>query len=270
MTRIIHPEWRAEQLSGNYPFGDRATLVNADGRTISPEAFLDAHLYVIGAGPLYLSKIEIENGNVTLHVGDLTVASLAVATFSAASPPSLLLLEDDFSRSSGVLIADPRKLAEIAVWSDGVHVFAYDETNFAVTCCLPMPQVGLRAVKLEDGRMFTGTILLVGSAGIVLRTEDNDGIERCGAQADQFPTIRVDIVGDPLFVRKLCDGLEFTAPRPVRKLRVHNRGQTYEVTPDEHGNVFISTGDALASRPALRLRDQPDGLVFEVLGTAIE
>lgn len=270
MTRILHPEWRAEQLSGNYPFSDQATLINADGRSISPDTFLDAHLYVIGAGPLYLSKIEIENGEVTLHVGDVANVSLATATFPAASPPELLVLEDSYRRSAGVLIPDPQKLAAIAVWSDGIHIFTYEETSFAAACCLTMPQIGVRAIRLEDGTMFRNNVLLVGSNGIVLRVEDNEGVQKCGVQLEVFPTIRVDIVGDPLFVRKLCKELEFTAPRPARKLRVHNRGQTYEITPDEHGNVSITTGDALASRPALRLRNQPEGLVFEVLGTAIE
>ena len=267
--RIVHPTWRDEQLSGNYPFGDQATLVNNDGLKIGSDVFLDAHLYVIGAGLLYLSQVEITAGQVVLHVGDVNTPSLATATFTASTPTSTLLLLDQYQRPSGVLIADVQRLASISVWDEGVHSFTYEATHFATTCCLPMPQIGVRGIQLADGSLFTDIVWLVGSNGVVLRPENSRAPAACNQTDDVLPTIRMDVVGDPLFVRKLCAGLEFTAPRPVRKLRVHNRGQTFELTPDSHGNVFIQTGDALSSRPALRLREQPEGLVLEVLGTAI-
>jgi hypothetical protein len=269
MTRIIHPTWRDEQLSGNYPFGDTATLVNDHGRALTADLFLDAQLYVIGAtGCVYLSRVEVDASTVTLWFGDAANPYLARASYPAAAPPTSLQIKDLYERPAGVLVADATQLTTLAVWETGQHDFTFEQTNFAATCCLPMDQPGVRGIELADGTLFTGPVWLIGSDGVVLRSETQQAMPECGPDV-WLTVIRVDIVGDPLYRRKLCAGLEFTAPQPIRKLRVHNRGQTFELTPDQHGNVFLQTGDDLTSRPALRLREQPDGLLLEVIGTMI-
>jgi hypothetical protein len=125
---------------------------------------------------------------------------------------------------------------------------------------MPAPDPGVTGFKLADGSILTGKVWLVGEDGVVLQsslpTEDSLG------------EIRVNIVGDPLYLQRLCiDAQLFTAVNPVRVIRIINNGYTFDCHPDDHGNFTITVNNSLAADAAMRIRPTVEGLVIEVEGS---
>ena len=80
--------------------------------------------------------------------------------------------------------------------------------------------------------------------------------------------IKPNVVGDPLFLQRLCNPDElFTPINPVRIIRIVNGDDTYDCLPDEQGNFNIQMNDNLAVDAALRVRTTPEGVVVTVEGT---
>ena len=104
---------------------------------------------------------------------------------------------------------------------------------------------------------------LVGEDGVVLRTElttDKDG--------NSVEVLRLDVVGDPLYLQRLCNPEELFSPvNPIRTLRVKQGEYTYDCVPDDQGNFTIQMNDSLAADAALRVRTTPAGIVITVEGS---
>ncbi len=269
--RILYPQFRDQFEPTKYPFGDRATLRNADGRAILEGTFLDAHLYPIGGvGKLYLARVTVDYREVTIYLGDDNSDALASGSFSVSAPPTSLKLQDGYGRPAGILVSEPDRLAMFQTWGVGTHVFKAKQTEFAVTCCMPAPEIGVRGIILEDGSVFTGHVWIVGDDGVVVR-EEIVHLPACNGQAAQFVSaIRVDVVGDQLFRRRLCDDKDlFTTPNPIRRLRIRNGDDVFECAPNAFGNMTIQMNDNLASDTVLRIRTTHGGIVFEAVGSAI-
>lgn len=272
MPRIRHPQWRDELESTRYPFAAAATLQNAQGDFFLEGSFLDAHLYPIGGeAPLYLSRVTVAHDLITLVIGDGTTAELASGSFSTASPPENVPLFDSYRRAAGVFVSDAVRLGFLRSWGLGDHFFEPAQTEFCAMVCTPTPEIGVRGVLLADGSVLTGHVYLLGEDGVVLRREQARLPGRgCEAGSGVYDVIRVDVVGDPLFRRRLCEPNNlFAAPRPVRKLRAVNGSRAIECGPDEHGRMTIQMNDQLAGQPALRLRQTRDGLAIEVVGATV-
>lgn len=269
MTQVLYPEWRDEQEPTNYPFGDQATLVNAAGDTLLAGTLLDAHLYPIGGKEgIYLSQVDINFSTVTVTIGDKYNDNLASGSFRLTAPGNLIKLRDAYGRPAGVLVSESIRLAIMQSWGIGLHVFTPDQTEFAASCCMPTPEIGVRGVVLEDGSLFTGQVFIVGSDGVVISKEEVIMPVRCGQASQLVPVIRVDVVGDPLFRRRLCTPHTlFVTPNPVRKIRVINGDRIYECVPDQLGNLTIQMNDNLASDTALRVHQTPEGLIIEAVGS---
>lgn len=98
---------------------------------------------------------------------------------------------------------------------------------------------------------------------MVLRTEpttDKDG--------NSVELLRIDVVGDPLFLQRLCNPEElFTPVNPVRIIRIKQGDYTYDCEPDEQGNFSLQANDSLAADAALRLLTTPEGIVITVEGS---
>jgi hypothetical protein len=252
--RTIFRDWREEQAASRYPFSDRATLTSGDGLEIPRAMFVDASIYPIGVGPrAYISRIEVANREVTIRVGSAGNVDLASATFDPLAPTSEVLLADAFGRPAGMLVCDPVELAAAQTWTAGDHAFTPTGAEFAASCVIPLPARGVRGV-LAGGRAMAGEVWLVGEAGVVVRPDDDE--------------VRIDIVGDVLFARRLCDprGL-FRTPRLIRTIRVITEAGTDDILPDQFGNFNLTPGNHLADDTALRIRPTPpDGLVIEVIG----
>ncbi len=266
--RIIFPEWRRENEPTRYPFAPHATLVNAAGVAVTEGVFLDASLYPVGGlDRLYLSAAVIDHQTATLYVGDAADPRRCSGVVGLVSPDGLVVLADAVGRPAGVLVSEPARLAVIQSWGTGTHEFDQTATEFCATCCVPTPEPGLRGVLLDDGELLTGDVWLVGSDGVVLRRETAAVVNGCGV-SEPVTVVRVDVVGDPLFRRRLCQPRDlFVTPDPVRRLRlIAPDGSQFELTPDARGNVQIVGGNNAAEDTILRVYTTPAGVRFEVAG----
>lgn len=251
--RIVYEEWRDEQAGSKYPFADGASLSAGTGLTLDPSIFLDAVLYPIGGGPrVFLTRVTARGTRtVTLVVGTQTGAELASAEFDPLEPPGELPLFDAHGRPAGLIVSTPERLAAFQTWPFGDHEFGQN-AEFAATCVVPTPAPGLRGLMLEDGELFTGDVWVIGEDGVVVR-QDGEGV------------IRIDLVGDPLFRRRLCEPNDlFATPRFIKTIN--------GVPPDERGTFLITVNSELAGDTILRLHPTDDGraLRIEVVGQKLE
>jgi hypothetical protein len=246
---VLHQEWRAEQYGSKYPFSDAATLRADSGMELGIAAIADAALFSPGAeNGLRLTRIDVGTGAVGIVVGDAADAERGQATFDPAAPPAAVPVLDAAGRTRGVLVpGDPEAVAVLQAWPRGSHSFAAGAADFVPAVCLPMPEAAVRTVRGGDGSRLSGQVWLVGERGVVLRGDaDRD-------------TVRVDIVGDPLFRRRLCeDEGEFRTPRLLRTIN--------GLPPNADGNFPIFVADSDAARPALRVVPTAEGIRIEIAG----
>ena len=247
-TRVIFPAFRDQFEATRYPFADTATLASTAGRTLDPDLFLDAALQPLGAsGTVFLAGIEIDPTAITLALGDNLTKTLATSRFNPLDPPDVLAFDDQYSRPAGILVSESSRLARLKIWPTGVYVFTRAATEFAAACVFPLPGEGLRGLLTDRRRILMGDVWLVGENGVVLR-QDADGV------------IRVDIVGDPLFARRLCSDTDvFTTPEFLRTIN--------ECGGDQYGNYQLAVGTGLAGKPILRVVPSPAGILIEAIGS---
>lgn len=242
-ARIIFPEFRDEQSDSRYPFSDDAKLKSTTGVQIPRDLFFDAALYVINASaPLYISSISV-GSVVTITIGDADVPDVATTSYNPLTPPANGALEviDSNGRPVGLLLGQKDMLSALGGWEPITHRFAKTATEFVPGVVIPAKEPGVRALTATNTAAFlTGDVWLVGRQGVVLReTAPN--------------TIRVDIVGVPLFKRALCfndeqqplPGVQFN---PKTFLRTING-----CGPDKFGNFTIAAAANSAADPTLRV-----------------
>lgn len=246
--RVLYPQFRDEQSDSRYPFADRVTLLSTERKLdIGRDTFIDASLYPIGGSKqAYISAIIVTPTRVTIQIGDPAVKNRARATYNPLNPPEngLLQLLDEYGRPAGMLLSSPLALSQFSGWPPETHTFAVTATEFVASVSIPAKEPGVRALTLDGKNIHTGDTWLIGSRGVVLRAEG----ER---------TIRVDIIGEPLFARYICDPLDrFQAKNFLSTLTIN--GVT--CGPDDYGNfVFTATGHG-ARDTVLRIYPQ-DGVV---------
>lgn len=249
MPREIFPEFRDQQAATRYPFADLSTLTADSGQVIEPDAFLDASLYPIGAvGPLFLSRVSVTAHEVTLAISD-EQREVAFAAYDALSPAADVMVFDAYGRAAGIIILGLLPFVPFAAWPPGDYAFSVEATEFAVSCVIPTPEPGVRGVLSDRNELLAGQAWLVGQDGVVLR-ELEAGV------------IRVDVVGDPLFLRKLCEPVElFKTPNFVRSIN--------GCPPDRYGNFNLTVGDHDADETIVRVYPRDGGLVIEAVGKPI-
>jgi hypothetical protein len=266
MAGIRHPEFIKSLEDTKYPFVPTASLNNGNDSLLEG-TFLDAHFYApAGAGRYYLSKVENTSSSITLTVGDRSTTNRMTGTLSLPLTESIIRFVDEFGRPSGLIVSDPSRISLMSAWGVGEHRFAQEDTEFCVTCQVPVSDPGVTGLRLPDGEILTGKIWLVGEDGVIITTEtivNSDG--------ESVLAITPNVVGDPLYLQRLCSPEElFTPINPVRKIRVVNDGYTYDCEPDDQGNFNIQMNDSLAADAALRVRTTPEGIVITVEGTTPE
>lgn len=269
---IRYPDFRDQNATTGYPFAERAKRINDAGDMILEGFLLDAHLYPIGGQErLYLSKVIVAHETITFYIGDASNDELASGEIPTVDPLDCVRLVDTYGRPAGILVSESERLAVFQTWGIGTHEFTVDQTEFCATCCMPTPEIGLRGIQLEDGTLFTGHVWIVGDDGVVVR-QGLDGLAlkaNCIEVATTIYPIRIDIVGDPLFRRRLCaDTGYFSTPNPVRVLRITDGTTSHDCVPDEFGNLTIQMNDNLATYTALRIRVQTDGIKIETVGSS--
>jgi hypothetical protein len=250
-VRIVHPEFRNENLDSLYPFADTATLLSRDKISLTPDMLIDAVVYPIGAGPrVYISSLEVSNRVVTIWIGDATRPQLASGSFDPLAPPNLIALADGYGRPAGLFVADPILLASAQSWPTGAHVFDIGATEFAASCTISTPEEGVRGLLASQGILLTGDTWIIGENGIQVSLDD-DG------------SIRVDVVGDPLFARRLCyPAQSYSPPRFVKTIN--------GIAPDSEGNFQIAVANASAPDTVLRIVPKPpDTLIIGLVGSTV-
>jgi hypothetical protein len=271
VSQVRHPEWRQSLEETKYPFEPSAPLINAAGKEIPPDSFLDAHLYPIGGGAsMYLSKVVVTTASVTFHIGDASTDSLASGSISNSEPFSSVRLKDSYGRPAGILVSETFRLGVFWSFGNGTHEFSSTMSPFVATVCMPTPQIGVRGVQLPDGSLLTGPVWLVGEDGVVFTKETSEEPATCDAAAKTLDVIRIDVVGDPLFKRRLCDPKAlFTTPNFIKQIKVINGSAEWTCSPDDRGFFSIQGNDSLAGDAALRVRiDSDGGLEFFVAGSS--
>lgn len=249
--RIIFPEFRHELEFTRYPFADAATLVASNTRQeLEQDIFLDASLYPIGVSvQLFISSVVVTSRRVTIWLSDRLTNNIASSTFDPLDPPENLEFVDKYGRPAGILVSEAVRLSRFAAWESTEHMFAVQATEFVASCVIPVPGVGVRGLVAADGSMLTGDVWLIGDNGVVLSAVDD-----C--------TIRVDIVGDPLFVRRFCQQNDlFTTPRLLRTIN--------GCPPDANGDYKLVVGNHLAPQTVLRINPTDEGLQIEAVGELV-
>jgi len=264
--RILFPEWRKQNDTTKYPFSERATLTNRQGKIILEGVFADANLYPVGGTVgLYLSKVVVTHSSVTLYVGNENAPELCSASFSVLAPPTLLELMDTYARPAGILVSAENRLNAFQTLGIGTHTFDRANTEFSATVCVPVPEVGVTGFVLDDGTLLTGDVWLIGTDGVVLRKTTLTQEIACGV-AVTHDVIRVDIVGDPLYRRRLCDPQAlFTTVNPIRSMQFVSDNLTFECAPAD-GNITIGVNNAAATDTILRITNTETGIKINTAG----
>lgn len=256
-ARILFPQFHDEQSDSRYPFADRASLLSTErGLDIGRDTFLDASLYVIGGDrQAYISAITVETTAVTIQIGDVANKNRARATYQPLSPPENGALEllDSFGRPAGVLVANVAGLQRFTGWPKETHTFALAATEFVASVVIPAREPGVRGLRAVEGALLTGDVWLVGGEGVTLRKEDEQ-------------TIRIDINGEPLFARVLCDENNRFQNRNFLKTITINGAP---VQADDFGNFVITANNHAASDTIVRVYHSDGNIKIDAVGRKV-
>lgn len=256
-ARILFPQFRDEQADSRYPFADRATLLSSERQLdIGRDTFLDAALYVIGGErQAYISAITVAADLITIRVGDVANRNRAQATYNPLSPPETGALEllDSYGRPAGTLVASATALVRFSGWPLETHNFTLAAAEFVASVVIPAQEPGVRGLKAETGGLLTGDVWLVGGHGVTLRAEDAH-------------TIRIDINGEPLFARILCDEtIRFQPKTYLKTLTVNN----VPIGPDDYGNFAITANNHEAGDTVLRVYHSDGNIKIDTIGRKV-
>ncbi len=240
-------EFYDEYAATRYPFLDTCTLVADTGQLLDTDLFLDAALYPVGnVLALHIATIVVQSRLVVISIADSKKVVLATTSFDPFGSVSDLVVTDSYGRPAGILVSDAARLSRFSSWVEGTHTFAVTAAVFSPSCVTPVPAAGVRGVGTAHGDVLTDAVVLVGGPGVVLRAVGDTGI-------------RIDIIGDPLYRRRLCEAASaFQTPLFVQTIN--------NCPPDQHGNISITVGSHLVDKTILRLNQAADGLVIEANG----
>jgi hypothetical protein len=192
---------------------------------------------------------------VTFYIGDTSNKQIASATFNPLAVPSdgALELVDAYGRPAGALLSTALALAAFSAWPNETHTFRIGDTEFVAGVVIPANEPGVRAVIGADGTLLTGDVWLIGDRGVVLRAPDAN-------------TVRVDVVGEPLFQRVVCE--------PVARFQPKTFVQTITINgvtcgPDEYGNFALTATGHAASDTILRIYFQDGTIKIDTVGKKV-
>jgi hypothetical protein len=261
-ARIIFPEFRDEQADSRYPFADTATLKADTGVELPRDGIIDAVVYPIGgSAAAYISAVVITATTVTIEIGSNTTTFTCAATYSALKPPvtGVLALYDSYGRPAGLLLFTEVALQLMASWGETTHTFQRAATEFVASVVIPAQEPGVRGILTPSGELLTGDVWLIGDRGVVLRQTARN-------------TIRVDIVGAPLFKRVDCVdsvGENVGVFRPKTFIKTING-----ISPDKFGNFNLtiaakSTNGSIITDSILRIYPENNALKIEAVGNKV-
>jgi hypothetical protein len=242
---MLGQSWRNERETGNYPFADSIDLLAGGNRTIGPGVFVDAAVCVTGGvAPLYLSRIEVSGTDVTFWIGDENEQLMASGTYIYGDENAVIQLTDIAGRPGGILVSESERLSKFNGWDSGNYDFDATQTMFAARATICPPLQGVSTLRDNTGQELRGDVWLVGDQGVLLRWVDN--------------AIRVDVIGDPLFRRRLCGG---DGAYPDRTFVKHFAG----LAPNTRGDLGITVEDN-DKGSIIRVISGPSGIEISTVG----
>jgi len=116
-----------------------------------------------------------------------------------------------------------------------------------------------------------GDVWLVGDDGVVFSVSDKVVPVPGTCQTQDIRQIRIDVVGDPLFRRRLCQPNNlFQTPKFLQQLRVIGPNMDFVVPPDADGNVIVTVANDLAADTVLRITSVADGIEIGAVGSVTD
>lgn len=262
------PEWRRQNRYTIYPFAERATLKSVEGKEFPEDLLIDAVLYPLGAQrPLYISRVHVRPSEIQLVIGSPADANLSTATLTFAPSSSTVPVWDRYGRPAGALVVRNERIGALTAWGPGTYELNPRATEFCASVCLPLPATGVFGMRAETGDTLAGEVWLIGSDGVVLTVDDVLHPDPDGTPVPH-QRIKINVVGDPLFRRRLCadTGPEelFTTPRFIRRVRVVGPNGEFTCSPSPTGNFSLTANNALAYDTILRIETDATGLQIYV------
>lgn len=246
MTTVF-PSFREQFQRAKFPFVDTATLKSDEGVELAESAFTDAMIHPVGGDEtLHLSRIDVSSDQVVFWVGTRRNPLLASGTTSFPASGDTISLTDEYNRPAGVLVSDAVQLDAFFSWTPGTYNFSDRATRFCASCTTLLPDIGVQGFLLEDGTVISGHVYLYGEDGVVLSA----GPDGC--------SIRVDVVGDPLFKQRACQEEQGIASNKKYVKTINGK-------PGRYGN-FILTPAVSRDKPVLRFVPVDGGILVHAVG----
>jgi hypothetical protein len=198
------------------------------------------------------------------------LGEIGSAVFSYDNKSTVSIL-DQYKREIGVLIGNFDQIRTITKPNTSLE-FTQAALEFITSVIIPVPIFSIKNIFAEESTIAaSGEVWLIGEDGVKLETVDSDN----DGTAD---SVRINIISDPLFKRKLCsDTLEFSTKRGLKGIIVKNENDEETVVlPDVFGNIQIVIGNgtdqngspipSLVNSNIMRIFSGQNSLKFKVLG----
>lgn len=224
MQTVLLGEYRNQNSQRRYPFSDEATMVDANGNSIPTDFLIDAFLYCIDLqGSIYMSSVDLSSGKIYFT----DTGTNKVCGYADFSPgDSQAYVYDSVQRQVGTLVFGDG-LSQLFLGSQ-LRTFASDATMLCPTAFIAMNQTGVRALKLPDGTIMTGTIFIEGQNGVIVTTYTDNGQS----------ILKLDIVGAPLPTEQDCGD---TCPNITEICFERDPGSVFMISQYDTQTVAISS-----------------------------
>lgn len=252
MPQIVFPEFRDATENTKYPFIDAATLTDIDNKiTIPQDVFIDANLFIPGVNSMvYISSITVDDDKTVITIQDSYNTTTCIGTISSITT----VYDDDYilplykdAYKVGALVIPSNKVSYFKSLEKDTYKFEDTATAFLPSCVTMLPTMGLTSIAVNErteGNTVYGDIWIIGWRGVTLRTQQ--GVES---------SIRIDVIGDPLFTQAAFPNTPYEIPMPVMTIN--------GLSPDNYGNFNITTQ---AASDSLRINSTANGLYIYMAG----
>ena len=165
MALILHSEYGNVNATRKYPFADSATLKDGDGLGLPLNFIVDACLYPLTRGLLYVAAVDTATQTLTL-ADTATGTKVAEVVYAGGGAVSVFEYEG-YGRQLGVIVFGD--VSGVAIGRSR-RAFEPGATVFAPAACVPVQQAGVQGLLLPDGSLMTGDVVIRGEGGVRVRT----------------------------------------------------------------------------------------------------
>lgn len=253
MPNIVFPEFRDVSKSTSYPFVDTASLTDLEEQLILPkDAFIDASIYLTDStGSVFISTITVERDRTRIRIQDAAdnevYCESSIIDLTSEDDDIVIPLFNKYSTRAGLLVCNGLLLSFFRSIELGTYNFSSDATAFVPTCVLPIVNNGVKTLAFNSrniNNLIDGDVWIIGRDGVQLST-----------QTDVDNSIRIDVMGDPMFKKASLNVDEYRIDSPLRSIN--------NVKADEYGNMYLTT---TSGHDALRIVRTATGVKIFIAG----